>query len=202
MSDSPPIVRAAGFTLLELLVMIMIVGLSLGLIALALGGGDDARARDEAERFMLRANYVAEQTVLNNERMGLFVYQQAESNTTADSWCYRWQRLRANQWEPLPEMDEQYCLPASLQVEMLVENEPYEYDPELDVQPPVVVLFPSGDAIPFELAIYERDQNQRPGSGRADSGRAGSESVQRIQIDMMSRITWLNRQAEQAETPR
>lgn len=187
-----PSLRTAGFTLLELLVMILIVGLSLGLIALAIGGADDTRARDAAEGFVQRANYVAEQAVLNNERMGLFVEVKSAPNTTVSSWCYHWQRLRAYQWEPLPAMDEQYCLPPSLQVDMLVENEPYDYDPDLEVQPPVVILFPSGDAIPFELAIYERDQ----------TALLDRDNVQRIQIDMMSRITWLNRQAELAGAQR
>jgi general secretion pathway protein H len=177
--------RHAGFTLLELMVVVLIMGLGLGLVALAIGGDSKSAAREEAEQFMLQSDFVVEQAVFNNEIIGLFMEPRETGVGTDFTWCYRWQRLRANQWQSFEALAER-CLPETLQVDMVVENEPYEYDPELDIQPPIVVFYPSGEATPFEIAIYEAD---------IFNG-SDPDAVQRIRIDMMGQISWLNREAE------
>lgn len=179
--------QQSGFTLLELMVVVLIMGLGLGLVALAVGRDGASMARDEAEQFMLRAEFVAEQVVLNSEVIGLFVEPREVINSTDNQWCYHWQRFRNNNWEDMADFLEERCLATDLQVDMVVENEPYEYQADLDIQPPVVVFYPSGESTPFEIAIYEADQ--RP---------ADPDAIQRIQIDMMGSLRWLNREAELA----
>lgn len=179
--------RQSGFTLIELMVVVLIMGLGLGLVALSVGRDGSTMARDEAEQFMLRADFVAEQVVLNSEVIGMFVEPRNTANNSDYQWCYRWQRLRNNRWETLSDALEERCLPAALQVEMVVENETYEYDPELDTPTPVVVFYPSGESTVFELAIYDADQ-------RLDT----PDAIQRIEIDMMGTLRWINREAELA----
>lgn len=181
-------VRQSGFTLIELMVVVLIMGLGLGLVALSVGRDGSTMARDEAEQFMLRADFVAEQVVLNSEVIGLFVEPRDVINSSDYQWCYRWQRLRNNSWEELSDALEERCLPSALQVEMVVENEPYEYDPEVDTPTPVVVFYPSGESTVFELAIYDADQRL---TGTQDA-------IQRIEIDMMGTLRWVNREAELA----
>lgn len=179
--------RQSGFTLLELMVVVLIMGLGLGLISLAMSRGGASVARAEAEQFMLRASFVSEEVVLNNQIIGLFFEPRDLAGSTDREWCYSWQRFRGGNWDELEALSE-YCLPVTLQVDILVENEAYQYDPELDTQPPVVVFYPSGESTLFEIAIFE--------SGRGAAVEA--EAVQRIQIDMMGRLRWLNREAELA----
>ncbi len=174
--------RQGGFTLLEIMVVILILGFSLGVVSLSVGGDDGASAaHKEAEDFMLTANFVAEQTVLNSQIIGLFF----EPRTAADSidmqWCYRWQQRRDNTWQEISSLPE-HCLPARLQVEMIVEDEPYEHDPDLTPTPPVLVFYPSGESTPFELAIFE-----------SQGGFTEEDTIQRIEVDMMSEIHWRNR---------
>lgn len=182
------IVRQSGFTLIELMVVVLIMGLGLGLVALSVGRDGSSLARDEAEQFMLRADFVAEQVVLNSEVIGLFVEPRNAINSSDYQWCYRWQRLRNNRWEVMSDALEERCLPLTLQVEMVVENEPYEYDPDVDTPTPVVVFYPSGESTVFELAIYDADQRL---ANTADA-------IQRIEIDMMGTLRWVNREAELA----
>lgn len=174
--------RQRGFTLLEIMVVILILGLALGVVSLSVGGDDGASAAyKEAEDFMLTSNFVAEQTVLDSQIIGLFF----EPRTAADSidlqWCYRWQRRRDNTWQQIPSLPER-CLSTRLQIEMIVEGEPYEHDPDLTPTPPVLVFYPSGESTPFELAIFE-----------AQGGLTEEDSVQRIAVDMMGDIRWRNR---------
>jgi general secretion pathway protein H len=175
-----------GFTLLELMVVVLIMGMGLGLIAISMGRDGASASREEAEEFMRRVSFVAEQVVLNSEVIGLFVEPRSLSNSLDNSWCFRWQRFRSNAWGEITDGLEEHCLPVSLEVDMVVEDEPYEYDPELETQPPVLVFYPSGEATEFEIAIYERAQ--------FDS--SNGDTVQRVQIDMMGQLRWLNREAE------
>lgn len=178
--------RQRGFTLLELMVVVLIMGMGLGLIAISLGRDGASASREEAEEFVRRASFVAEQVVLNSEVIGLFVEPRSVVNSLDNEWCFRWQRFRNNAWGEVTDSLQEHCLPVSLTVDMVVEDEVYEYDPELETQPPVLVFYPSGEATEFELAIYERAQFNGP----------ESESIQRVQIDMMGQLRWLNREAE------
>lgn len=178
----------AGFTLLELMMVVLIMGFSLGLVALAVGRDSGSPARTEAEEFIRRGDFVAEQAVLNGEIYGLFVRPQNIVGSTEYQWCFQWQRWRNNVWEPLLEALEEHCLAPNLGVDMVVENEAYEYDPKLEIPVPVAVFYPSGEATPFELAIYPQNQGVN----------TDPDAIQRLEIDMMGRLIWLNRSAELA----
>ncbi len=174
--------RQRGFTLLEIMVVILILGFALGVVSLSVGGDDGASAaQKEAEDFMLTANFVAEQTVLNSQIIGLFFEPRSAAGSIDLQWCYRWQQRRDNTWQEISSLPEN-CLSTRLQVEMIVEGEPYEHDPDLTPTPPVLVFYPSGESTPFELAIFE-----------AREGFTEEDTIQRIEVDMMSGIHWRNR---------
>lgn len=69
----------------------------------------------------------------------------------------------------------------NLQWELVIEGRLYNYDPDLETQPPVLVFSPSGEATPVTMSLFE-------------SG-AGSDP-QHIEIDMMGSSQW--REAEEA----
>lgn len=181
--------RQGGFTLLEIMVVILILGLSLGVVSLSVGGDEGVSAtHKEAENFMLTASFVSEQTVLNSQIIGLFFEPRTASDSIDLQWCYRWQQRRDNTWQELSENLGEHCLSSRMKVEMIVEDEPYEHDPDLTPTPPVLVFYPSGESTPFELAIFE-----------SEGGFTNEESVQRIEVDMVGQIRWRNREeAEEA----
>ena len=181
--------RQQGFTLLEIMVVVLILGMSLSVVSLTVGGDDGASlTRKATEEFMLTTNFVAEQTVLNSQIIGLFIEPRPVPDSVDMQWCYRWQLRRDNAWQQASETLKDQCLSPRIQLEMIVENEPYEYDPDLTPNPPVLVFYPSGESTPFEMAMFE-----------SADGFAEQDSTQRIEIDMMGKIRWLNREEEEAE---
>lgn len=181
--------KQQGFTLLEIMIVILILGFSLGVVSLSIGGDDGSSvAKKEAEDLVLTAQFVSEQTVLNSQIIGLFFVPRQVNDSINSQWCYRWQQRRDNQWQEVSETLAERCLPARIQVDMVVEGEPYEHDPDLTPTPPVLVFFPSGEATPFELALYEQVD-----------GFTNDDSVQRIEVDMMGGLHWLNRDQAEAD---
>jgi general secretion pathway protein H len=138
---------ARGFTLLEILVVVFIIGLAVAVISVAVGGNSAANlAHKEAETFMLQGAYAAEQSILKGETHGLFVdLRPAQNIDSPDQWCYQWRRVRDRQWQDLPELSA-HCLPEQLAIEFIVDGQLWEFDPELEYQEPVIGFFPSGDA--------------------------------------------------------
>ncbi|CUT17221.1 MULTISPECIES: pilus assembly FimT family protein [Candidatus Ichthyocystis] len=55
-----------GFTLIEILVVIVIMGIVMSSATLALGNGDRARMRSFIEEFQLDASYLSQQSIMRN----------------------------------------------------------------------------------------------------------------------------------------
>lgn len=148
-----------GFTLIEIIIVVFIIGMAVGAISIAVGGDEAADlTRKEAESFILQGSYIAEQSVLKGETHGLFVeLRPAQNVDSGEQWCYQWRRVRDRQWQDLPEL-EQHCLPEQLAIEFVIDEELWEYDPELEYQEPVMGFFPSGDGSgEVEISIFANE---------------------------------------------
>lgn len=177
-------VRQRGFTLIELLVVLVIVGLAITMVSFAVGRDDaESMAREESEHLLRHGRFVAEQSVLNSEIIGLFVAPVPVTGQPHDRWCYDWRRYRDGVWEESSSHLRERCLPEQLTVEMIVEGEPYRHDPNRTSPRPVLVFYPSGESTPFEIALSERDSFD-------------PDSVQRLTVDMVSDVRWVNRDEE------
>ncbi|WP_092484585.1 pilus assembly FimT family protein [Candidatus Ichthyocystis hellenicum] len=73
-----------GFTLIEILVVIVIMGIVMASASLALGNGDRARMRNFMDEFQLEANYLSQQAVMRNASYLLTVGPRG-----VDSWVYK-----------------------------------------------------------------------------------------------------------------
>lgn len=174
--------RQQGFTLIEIIVVVFIIGMAVGVISISVGGNAAAdRARKEPEEFMLQATYISEQAVLKGETYGLFAeLRQAQDIDAEDQWCYTWRRVRDRQWQDMPELTP-HCISEGLAIEFTIDDELWEYDPELEYQDPVIGFFPGGDAsAEAEIAIFS---NKSTGSNA---------ETQTFRLDMAGELHWVN----------
>jgi general secretion pathway protein H len=176
--------KAKGFTLIEIIAVIVIIGLMAAMISVSMGGKTAANpTRHEAQLFMQAADFVAEQAVLNGEVIGMFVELRDSEDSTAKQWCYRWQLFRDEAWHDLPEDSlSEHCLPDDMQWDLSIEGHLFAYEPELEVQLPALVWSPSGESTPLEMKFYENSSHVNAGT---------KSEVQHIEIDMMGNIEWL-----------
>jgi general secretion pathway protein H len=172
-----------GFTLIEIMIVVFVIGISVGMVSFSIGGNSDAElTRKETEEFMLQADYIAEQSVLKGETHGLFVVERNPQEINFDAgqeWCYQWRRVRDRQWQDLPEL-QQRCLPEGMKIDFVIDDKLWKYDPELEYQDPVMGFFPSGDGSgEVEISIYME-------------GKTGADEMQRLDLTIMGELHWRN----------
>lgn len=174
-----------GFTLIEIMIVVFIIGLMAGAIALSIGEDKSKAApREEAQALMQAIGFVSEYATLNSEVVAMFITPRETSDSHGKYWCYYWQRYMGNGWGRLPEDSlSEHCMPVGLQWELVIEGHLYVYDPDLEIQPPVLMFSPSGEATPVEMAVFE-------------SGSGPAAEAQHIEIDMMGNSHW--REEEEA----
>jgi general secretion pathway protein H len=152
--------RAAGFTLLEILVVIVIIGVMVSMATLSVGLlGGDRQSEEEARRVWAVIGQAREEAELQAIDLALFV-------GTTDYEFLRFD-TRRNQW--LPVVDDklyaQRTLPEGLRFRLWMEGREIVLKPglpdrskkdESEKWPPQLTVLSSGDVVPFELQI-ERD---------------------------------------------
>jgi general secretion pathway protein H len=152
--------RAAGFTLLEILVVIVIIGVMVSMATLSVGLlGGDRQSEEEARRVWAVIGQAREEAELQAIDLALFV-------GTSDYEFLRFD-TRRNQW--LPVVDDklyaQRTLPEGLRFRLWMEGREIVLKPglpdrskkdESEKWPPQLTVLSSGDVVPFELQI-ERD---------------------------------------------
>lgn len=185
--------RERGFTLIEIIFVVFIIGMAVSVISISVGGNSFAeRTKKAAETFMLQASYVAEQSVLKGETHGLFVeLRPAQDIDATEQWCYTWMRIRDSQWQAVPELP-QSCLDEGLVIEFRLEDELWEYDPELEIQEPVLGFFPSGDASAMvEISLF-------PDHTQSDD----EEETQLFELEITGELRWINEEKRLEEEQR
>jgi general secretion pathway protein H len=156
---------SGGFTLLEILVVIVIIGIIVAAGTLALGVlGKDREIEDQTRRFWAVMQQAREEAELQGLDTGVYV----------SSSGYEFVRLeqRLNTWQPI-EDDQLYAkreLPEGLKFRTWIEAREIVLKPEAPdwklkeaskKYAPQILVLSSGDIIPFELRI-ERDGAEAP----------------------------------------
>jgi len=152
--------RNAGFTLLEILVVIVIIGVMVSMATLSIGLlGADRQSEEEARRVWAVIGQAREEAELQAIDLAIFV----------GATDYEFLRFytRRNQWLPVVD-DKLYApraLPEGLRFRLWMEGRELVLKPglpdrskkgESEKWPPQLTVLSSGDVVPFELQI-ERD---------------------------------------------
>lgn len=167
-----------GFTLIEMLVVVLIIGIMAVGITLSLGGRDDDRLlQTERDRLVSAMEYLHEQAGLQNREFGLRGFVGGYEFL---AWNARQARWVAPADDPLMR---RRLLPPGLQLELLVEGRASTL-PGADAKNPApqVLLYSSGEFSSFELVL--RHAGARPGESHGAAVRILPDAVQqRLQVE-------------------
>ena len=150
-----------GFSLLELLVVMVIVGVLAGTVVLGFVGADrEQTLRTEAERLALLIEMARDSAVQRNEEWGLYVDERRYTFAVfdADEGAWREQEERP------------FAARATTQASLSIRVEARELaaaTTQMGKRPPAVVIFSSGEQTPFEIEL-KPDWESRPWVVRSD----------------------------------
>ncbi|ABV85477.1 type II secretion system minor pseudopilin GspH [Shewanella pealeana] len=164
--------RQTGFTLMEVLLVVLLMGLAATAVTLGMGGASKEKALERtAQQFMMSTEMVLDETVLSGHFVGIVI----EDNS------YKYVYYDEGKWKPL----EQDRLLAERQMEPGVEmvlvldglplvqddeeqdswfDEPLiekSADEKKKFPEPQIMLFPSGEMSAFELSFVSEDETKQ-----------------------------------------
>lgn len=156
-THTAPARKHSGFTLLELLVVLVVVGIMVSMAVLSFGVlGRDRQAEEEARRFWTVLRQAREEAELRVEDIGIFVSAGAYEYLRLDSRKDEWQLIDGD------ELFAQRELPEGLRFRLRLEAREVVLKPDLPPRgdkdenrkwPPHVMVLSSGEVMPFELEI-------------------------------------------------
>lgn len=162
--------RSSGFTLLEMLAVLLLIGLMAGSATIYIGGeSQKSKTEKAAEKFIQLAEHMRDISVLSGEAVGLVLVPPPWSEKRQDepAWGYQWRRfieLEDDQgnysasWEPVDgvELEE---VPSEIEFLVQLEGENWDWNSGPKVETPVFVVYPSGEAEPllFHLEFLHSD---------------------------------------------
>ncbi|WP_117235623.1 type II secretion system minor pseudopilin GspH [Vibrio maerlii] len=167
-------VHQQGFTLIEILLVLVILALSSVAVITTLPSGSDDRAKQQAQALYQRILLVGEEAILSGRDFGLYV-----DDTNAR---YQFLKLTSDGWQPLElprlarnETDSTAQLPDDLTLSFAVGGDAWQqedrlfkpgslFDEEMFAEfedkkrypTPQLLLLSSGEATPFQLGIYPK----------------------------------------------
>jgi len=139
-----------GFTLLELMVVIAIIGVLFSLAALSVGTSNDQSVDAEAKRFAALMRLASEEAIVNTREMILEV----------DKRQYRFLVLTEQGFVPIEEGDKVFRpreLPDNLEIKLRIEDQSVEFDGLEAENLPKIGIFSSGEMTPFSFTLLRDD---------------------------------------------
>ena len=166
--NPPRLLRApacpAGFTLLELLVVLVIIGIVSSFAVLSTGlTNHDKPLGKESQRLLALMHMASEESVLKTEELGL----------TVGNDGYHFMRYRQNAWQPLEDdLFRERSLPDNLTLNLVLEGRPIVLDAPSQTdskataksdmkdaknkpKPPQILFLSSGEVSPFTITLSE-----------------------------------------------
>ena len=88
MSSMRALSISRGFSLIELLVVVLIIGLGISFVSTNIGGNNSYRLRAEAKQFANNVSLIAEEAVLGNQQWGVDIFRLSDAD--GGQFGYRW----------------------------------------------------------------------------------------------------------------
>ncbi len=170
-----------GFSLIEMMAVIFVIGLSLAMVSLVINrGGPKDELWDAIERFQGVAEFAGERAILSGETMGLLleppIWQvQRGQNVNDIGWRYRWVTASSEGWMILPNLPP-ITLPPTMKLVVTVDDLIWDYESQVDRTIPVAAYYSSGDITPISI---EFSDSREPGF------------TQNLEVDENGELVWL-----------
>ena len=140
--------RSAGFTLLELLVVLFIIGVVASIVVVSIVGSDHKSiVRHEADRMVRTIELARREATLRNELWGVLI--------DVDQYEFRHYEFESEEWLPIDRrpyvgmvLKEDYLLRYT--VPDAIQNEGAEDEGPM----PQIVIEPTGEITPFQVDVY------------------------------------------------
>ncbi len=148
---APKAKRIAGFTLIELMVVLFIIGLSVGFIVLSVGGrSNDQYAEEEARRLAALIELAQQEAIVHNQEIAVSFGRDG----------YRFLRLEEKKWQVISsdELLKPRELPPTVVLQLTLEGDPPGIGKAEEANTPHLFLLSSGESSPFEVTIRPIDE--------------------------------------------
>lgn len=159
-----------GFSLIEILVVIVIIGIITGIALLSLGIlGDDRQLHTEARRLTSLIEVAQDEAMMQGREFGVEFMNDSYRFVEYDPFINQWAELAGDEMMRLRELPDDVEFILTLEGQrVLLDNDPARFeDPEetsnrdlTETYAPHVYIFSSGDMTPFDLAITHRYNDQ------------------------------------------
>jgi general secretion pathway protein H len=168
--------RQSGFTLLEVMLVLLLMGLVVGTVSFtSLSSSKESELEEQARRFQVVVNMVSDYAVLNQLQVGLRI----ETAETEENGYYfvtldeeqQWQRFEPERLFSPVQLEEEFFLELQLedlpwqQEDSLFDNRLFDEtlsvseegveigDEEEQLPPPQILILSSGEITPFSLTF-------------------------------------------------
>jgi general secretion pathway protein H len=142
---------ARGFTLLEILVVILIIGIALGTVMLSLRPNTERQLDTEAQRFGALVSLLSSEAIIRAAEMAIEI--------TPDSYRFLilgddgWQELEDDTFKPRQ-------LPETMRIDLHLDGETFDFRAAADSeQNPRIFVLSSGELTPFEVTFHSDDSD-------------------------------------------
>lgn len=144
--------QTKGFTLLEIIVVMIIISILFGFAIISIGdGGQSQLLKQETQRLMALIRLAREEAIIQTKEMGISI------NEHANAYTYTFYVLQEQQWQRLTdEPFHPHQFPAGVQIEVyLAGKTPVLTNTENELNPQILILS-SGELTPFEILIKSK----------------------------------------------
>ena len=174
-AQKPPSMHG-GFTLLELLLVILIIGIILSFAALSIGRGNERAIEDEMRRLAGLIELAAQEATLESQELAV----QFNGNK------YEFLTFEDNKWERITNDDtfRARTLPKEMLLSVRIEDEPVklgtETSQETEAVLPRIYLLSSGEITPFQLTLKEASKDSDGGNSYQLNGNVNGKIEMRL----------------------
>jgi general secretion pathway protein H len=136
---------SAGFTLIEVMVVVVIIGILINFAVLSLRSHSPAdQLNDEAQRLRSLLQIAGEEALLRSSFIGVDITETG----------YGFLRLEEETWQPVEDtLFRDRELPEDVQISITTAQPPGDEDDDEEKRTPEIILMNSGEITPFDLKI-------------------------------------------------